>query len=91
MMLPIAITVAGDDPEMAAKTMHVKTDARARPPVNLPTKSFITPTKRSEIAPSAIMLPASMKKGTPRSTKLSSPLKSCWIRDVTGTWAIKIR
>jgi hypothetical protein len=89
-ILPMAITVAGEDPDIAAKNIQAMTDAMARPPVNLPTKSFITPTSRSEIAPSAIILPARMKNGTPRSTKLSRPLKSCWIRDVTEMWAINM-
>jgi hypothetical protein len=90
-ILPMAITVAGEEPEMAAKNIHAITDAIARPPVNLPTKSFITLTNLPEIAPSAMILPARIKNGTPRRTKLSSPLKSCWIRDVKGVWAIKIR
>ena len=91
MILPMAITVAGEEPEMAAKNIHAITDAIARPPVNLPTKSFITLTNLPEIAPSAMILPARIKNGTPRRTKLSSPLKSCWIRDVKGVWAIKMR
>jgi len=32
-----------------------------------------------------------IRKGTPRSTKLSSPLKSCCIKDVSGTLAMKKR
>ena len=91
MMLPMATTVAGEDPEMAAKKMQAITDAMASPPLNLPTKSFITFTSLAEMAPSAMMFPARMKKGTPRSTKLSRPLKSCWMSEVRGIWAMKKR
>lgn len=91
MMLPMAITVAGEEPEIAAKNMQAITEATARPPVNLPTKSFMIFTSLSEIAPSAMILPARIKKGTPSRTKLSRPLKSCWIKDVSGMWAIKKR
>ncbi len=87
MMLPMAMTGAGDEPEIAAKNMQARMDAMARPPVNRPTQSFITLTSLVEMAPSAMMLPARMKKGTPRSTKLSSPLKSCWMSEVSGVWA----
>jgi hypothetical protein len=91
MIVPIAITVAGDEPEIAANKIQAMTEAMARPPLNPPTKSFMIFTSRSEIAPSAMMLPARIKKGTPNSTKLSRPLKSCWMRDVSGVWAIKTR
>jgi len=90
-ILPMAMTVAGEEPDMAAKNMHAITPAMASPPVNLPTHSFMTLMSLLEIAPSAIILPARMKNGTPRRTKLSSPLKSCWIREVMGVLAIKKR
>ncbi len=45
MMLPMAITVAGDDPEMAAKKIQAITEAMASPPVNRPTKTFMTSTE----------------------------------------------
>lgn len=90
-MLPIAITVAGDEPEMAAKNMHAITEAMASPPVNFPTKSFITLTSLSEIAPSDMIFPARIKKGTLRSTKLSRPLNNCCTSDVGGVCAMKTR
>ena len=90
-MLPMAMTVAGEEPDMAAKKIQAITEAMARPPLNLPTKSFMTFTRRSDMAPSAMMFPARIKKGTPSKTKLSSPLNNCCIRDVRGVWAIKKR
>ncbi len=90
-ILPIATTVAGEDPEIAAKKRQAITVAIASPPLKRPTKSFITFTIRVEIAPSAMMLPAKIKNGTPKSTKLSSPLKSCWMSDVSGIPAKKKR
>ena len=39
-MLPMAATVAGDEPETAAKSMQARTEAMARPPRMKPTQSM---------------------------------------------------
>ena len=39
-ILPMAATVAGEDPDTAANNMHAKTDAMAMPPLICPTQSM---------------------------------------------------
>ena len=39
-MLPMATTVAGEEPESAAKSMQAKTPAIAKPPGKWPTQSY---------------------------------------------------
>jgi|GEM_PF-4927858 len=45
MMLPTAMTVAGLEPEMAAKNMQVSRPARARPPGTRPMMAFMASTR----------------------------------------------
>ena len=77
MMEPIAITVAGLEPEIDAKKMHPRIEANARPPRNRPTRRFMTSMRYFEILPSAMILPASIKNGMASRTKLSIPLNNC--------------
>ena len=61
-MVPIAITVAGAEPDKAAKNAQAKTSARLIPPRTLPTRQLAKFTIRREIPPLVIRFPASTKK-----------------------------
>ena len=71
---PIAETVAGPEPEIAAKKMHAKTVTIAKPPVIKPTKLSARLTSLREIPPLHIRDPANIKKGIARSGNESSPV-----------------
>lgn len=60
---PTAATVAGPEPEMAAKNMHTTTVTIARPPVNLPKKTLALSIRRLDMPPPPIISPASTKNG----------------------------
>ena len=62
-MPPMAATVAGPEPEMAAKNIQVKTLAMARPPVKEPTRVLAKLIRRREMPPVSIREPAIMNKG----------------------------
>jgi hypothetical protein len=57
MMDPIAITVAGEDPEMAAKNIQARTEEMANPPRVVPKTVLPIRIRRSEIFPEVIMFP----------------------------------
>ena len=80
MMDPMATTVAGEEPEMAAKKIQARTPAMASPPGNHPTRAFMKSMRRRAMAPLVMMEPATIKKGMARRTNLSSALNSCWVR-----------
>jgi hypothetical protein len=63
MMPPIAATVAGPEPEIAAKNIHVKIATIARPPVNPPSKELQKLISLLEIPPPAINPPATINSG----------------------------
>ncbi|MPN25185.1 hypothetical protein SDC9_172592 [bioreactor metagenome] len=71
---PIAETVAGPEPEIAAKNMQASTVTIARPPVMKPTRLSARLTRRREMPPLHISAPARMKKGIASSGKESSPV-----------------
>ena len=48
---PMADTVAGPEPEMAAKNMQAITVTMASPPVMAPTRASASTTRRREIPP----------------------------------------
>ena len=77
MMDPIATTVAGLDPDKAAKKVHDKVAASASPPGYPETNEFIIATSLAAVAPSVMMTPAKIKKGIDSRTELSRALKSC--------------
>src|SRR5699024_12729321 len=54
---PIAATVAGPEPEIAAKNMLVRIAAIANPPVYLPTNTLATSNNRDEIPHFTIISP----------------------------------
>jgi len=81
-MVPIAATVAGPEPEMAAKNMQVTTAMMARPPVKRPKNTLPTLSRRLDRPPWPIRSPARMKKGT--------AIRGNESMDVTRPWAIKL-
>ena len=75
---PMADTVAGPEPEMAAKNMQASTVTMARPPTMKPTRLSARLTSLLEMPPLHIRAPARMKKGIARSGNESSPVKDFW-------------
>ncbi len=67
----MAATVAGPEPEIAAKNMQVATATRPSPPVKRPNRISPTSSRRREMPPWPIRSPARMKKGTAISGKES--------------------
>ena len=63
MMVPMAATVAGAEPETAPKNMQAMTVTAPRAPVTLPMREFATATMRLDRPPPSMMSPASRKKG----------------------------
>jgi len=59
----MAITVAGAEPDNAAKKAHASTRANAIPPLTPPTILFAKSTSLFEIPPFVIRFPARMKNG----------------------------
>lgn len=81
---PIADTVAGPEPEMAAKNMQAKTVTIAKPPVINPTRLSAKLTSLREIPPLHIKAPARMKKGIASRGKESSPVTDFCARIIIG-------
>ena len=59
----MATTVAGDEPESAAKSMQAKTPAMANPPGRWPTQAMAKRMIRLATPPVDMKLEARMKKG----------------------------
>ncbi len=88
---PIAETVAGPEPEMAAKNMQARTVTMARPPMMNPTRLSARATSRLEIPPLHMSAPARMKNGIANRGKESSPVKDfCAIR-TSGMSVVRAR
>jgi hypothetical protein len=62
-IVPIATTVAGEEPESAAKSMQAKTPAMARPPGKCPTQAMEKRMIRCATPPVVMKLEARMKNG----------------------------
>ena len=77
MKTPSAATVAGPEPEMAAKIMAAKTVTMPRPPGSRPKIRRQKRISRRETPPQFMTLPASMKNGTAIRERLSVALKTC--------------
>ena len=60
--MPMAATVAGPEPLMAAKNMQVRMVAMAMPPYMPPTISSASSKSCLLMPPTPIMIPAAMKK-----------------------------
>jgi hypothetical protein len=69
-MAPMAKVVATLEPDTAAKIMQVSTQVAARPPCTPPTSDLANSTRRAEMPPVSIRLPARMKKGMAASGNL---------------------
>ena len=76
MIEPIATTVAGDDPEIAAKNAQASTPARPRPPYQCPTMEVANAIIRRATPPWVRKLPARMKNGIAMISKFSMPVNS---------------
>ena len=74
----MAATVAGPEPEMAAKNMQVATEAMAMPPGRAPSISSATARSRSDKPPSPMKMPAATKNGMAMMGKLSMEVKLIW-------------
>ena len=70
-MAPMAKVVATLEPETAAKIMQVMTQVMASPPCSPPTMDLAKLTRRLEMPPTSIRLPARMKKGMAPRANLS--------------------
>ena len=71
---PIAETVAGPEPEIAAKNIQARTVTIASPPVMNPTKASARLTSLREIPPPHISAPARIKNGIASNGKESRPV-----------------
>ena len=71
-IVPIAITVTGLDPEIAAKNMQPPTVAMARPPGSHPTRARANATSRFAMSPALMMAPDTTKNGIASKTFLSA-------------------
>ena len=69
-MLPSAATVAGPEPEIAAKKQEQMTVTNARPLRRCPTQALAKAISFSEIPACSMMLPARMKNGMASSENL---------------------
>ncbi len=65
-MVPIATTVAGDEPDRAANSMQAKTPAIARPPWKWPKQAMAKRMMRRATPPVDMKDDARMKKGIAR-------------------------
>ena len=70
MIWPMAAMAAEDEPEIAPNRAQVTIVTAPRPPLSLPTKAFTKLSRRSEIPPSAINVPAITNIGRASNAKL---------------------
>ncbi len=84
MKVPMAETVAGPEPEMAAKNMQANTVTIPSPPTIKPTRQSAKPISLLEIPPLHMRDPARIKKGIARRGKESSPVKAFWATITRG-------
>ena len=73
-MEPTAATVAGPEPETAAKNMHTSTVTMAIPPVMRPKNTLQTLRMRRDTPPAPIRSPAKINIGTAKMGKESQAL-----------------
>ena len=88
MIEPIATTVAGDDPEIAANSAQAITPARPRPPYQCPTIEVANAIMRRATPPWVRKLPARMKNGIAMISKFSMPVNSFSATASIGTCVI---
>ena len=80
---PIAATVAGEDPEIAAKNIEASTFTYASPVLNLPTSTYAERTILEDKPPRCIISPASTNRGMATNGKESAAVTALFIRRVT--------
>ncbi len=78
---PMATTVAGEEPETAANSIHAITEAIARPPGRCPTVDTAKSIIRRATPPVVRKLPARMKNGIASSVNCSMVWKNFRISD----------
>ena len=88
MIEPIAITVAGEEPDTAANSAQAITPASPRPPYQWPTIEVAKLIMRRATPPWVRKLPARMKNGIAMISKLSMPVNSFSATDSVGTLVI---
>jgi hypothetical protein len=88
MIEPIAITVAGDEPDTAANSAQAKTPASPSPPYQWPIIDRAKSIMRLATPPWVRKLPARMKNGIAMISKLSMPVNSFNATDSVGTLVI---
>ena len=79
--LPTATTVAGADPETAAKNALASNAAMASPPRKCPTSALANATMRRATPPVVMNVPARMKNGTANSGYTCIVWKKRWLVD----------
>ena len=77
-MAPMAATVAGPEPETAAKNMHATTAAMPSPPGKSPATASERSVSFLEIPPLLMSVPARMKNGSASSVKESAVTIIFW-------------
>jgi len=87
--VPIADTVAGPEPDIAAKIMHDKVVTMARPPMINPTRLSAKERILFDIPPCSIKFPARIKNGIAISGKESSPVKAFCAIIIVGILLVK--
>jgi len=85
---PIATTVAGEEPETAAKSAQAITPASPRPPCQWPTIEVAKLIIRRATPPCVRKLPARMKNGIAMISNFSMPVNSLSATDSIGTCVI---
>ena len=70
MIEPMAAMAAEDEPEIAPNSAQVTMVTAPRPPLSRPTSAFTKLSRRSDIPPSAMMVPAITKSGSASRAKL---------------------
>ena len=88
MIEPIAITVAGEEPDTAANSAQAITPASPRPPYQCPTIEVAKLIMRRATPPWVRKFPARMKNGIAMISKLSMPVNSFSATDSVGTLVI---
>ena len=91
MIPPMHATVAGPEPEIAAKIALANTVILLSAPVDLFIRAEQKPIRRCDIPPSSMISPVRMKNGTASSVNESTPLKNdCIIRSTGKVENMKI-
>ena len=70
MIEPMAAMAADDEPEIAPNSAQVTMVTAPSPPLSRPTSAFTKLSRRSDIPPSAMMVPAITKSGSASRAKL---------------------